>query len=150
MRYLFALLILIFISCESKPTGVDSAPGQVISNDDIQAQRIIKENCYVCHSPEASSHDVILAPPLAGVKLRYLEWFPEEEEFIKNMTSFIYQPTSDKARMMGAVAKFGVMPINSLTEEESNIVSAYIYSNILEEPTWFKAHYEEEHGTPTN
>jgi hypothetical protein len=113
---------------------------------DAEALDLLKINCYACHNPMASSHDVILAPPLAAVKWRYLRSYPEREEFIAQMTAFVNNPTQDKALMRGAVQRFQVMPqspTDSLTVQK---IVTYLYDHKPEEPSWFAEHFEEEHG----
>jgi hypothetical protein len=98
----------------------------------------IKTNCYVCHNPKAPSHDAIVAPPLAVVKMRYSRKYRTREAFVNSMTSFLLSPTKENAIMFGAVDQFGLMPVTVLDEKTTRRIVEYIYANKLEEPAWLK------------
>ncbi len=108
--------------------------------------KMLKLHCYACHNPKSASHDDILAPPLAGVKFRYQKSFPERADFIQQMTAFVYNPTREDALMKGPVRRFGPMPKTNLKEEEIKALTAFIFDNKMEAPSWFAKHFEEEHG----
>ena len=118
------------LKTESTGTSERSQIGQVPDE--------IKANCYVCHNPEAASHDAILAPPLAVVKMRYVRKYRTREAFVNNMTSFLLNPTKENAIMFGAVDQFGLMPTTVFDEKTTRRIVEYIYSNKLEEPTWLQ------------
>jgi hypothetical protein len=72
--------------------------------------------------------------------------YPEKDAFIRAMSQFIANPTTEKATMRGAVMKFNVMPNPNLPSDEIETIVSYIYENELEEPDWFAAHEKEMHG----
>ena len=109
---------------------------------------ILRTNCYLCHSPNAKSHENILGPPLVASKFRYYKEYPEREDFIEGMKSFILNPQKEMALMKNPVKKFGVMPNTILSENQVQAVVEYIYDNKVDEPGWFGDHYSEEHGEP--
>lgn len=98
----------------------------------------LKNNCYICHNPTAPSHDAIIAPPLAAVKMRYNRQYQTKAEFVENMTAFLLNPTKEKALMYGAVDRFGIMARSVLDEKTIREIAVYIYENKLEEPPWLK------------
>lgn len=144
--------ILCLVSCSSKvesnydkPIQVDQAKVKSIIQNGTAA-KLIKDNCFTCHNPAATSHDDMLAPPLVGMKYKYQQAFPKKEDFIYNMANFIANPSKDNAIMRGPVRRFGVMPKSVLQPEEIQAVVTYLYDNKVEQPDWFSKHFEEEHG----
>lgn len=117
---------------------------QALSSE--EGLKMLELHCYTCHNPKSSSHDDILAPPLVGIKFRYQKAYPERADFIRHVTDFVHNPTKEKALMKGPVRRFGLMPKTALKEEEIKTLSAYIYDNEIEAPSWFAEHFEEEHG----
>ena len=149
---IFYFAILFLISCSSKvepnydnPIQVDQVEvDQLIENG--TAAQLIKNNCFTCHNPGATSHDDMLAPPLVGMKYKYQQAFPQKEQFIYNMTNFIANPIKENAIMSGPIRRFGIMPKSVLKPTEIQAVVTYLYDNKVEEPKWFSTHFEEEHG----
>ncbi|NQZ75198.1 MAG: DUF3365 domain-containing protein [Ekhidna sp.] len=122
---------------------VDYKPNQDLSLDGLQ---LIKQNCYSCHNPNVSSHDLAIAPPLAGVKRRYLKEFQSEEAFKSNMISFLKEPTKEKAIMNGPVRRFGVMPKFQWSDEQITAMVDYIYESTIEKPQWFEEYHKQMHS----
>lgn len=99
---------------------------------------LLKTKCYICHNPSSNSHDELLAPPMAAVKMRYNMQFPEKEQFIDHMNKFMLDPGKENAIMFGAVEKFGVMPKILTDEKVVRDIVTYIHENELEKPEWFQ------------
>jgi len=145
----------VILTCVMMVSGIIATPGQQKSAKEekfdldevvIEGQVILENTCFACHNPNTASHDEILAPPLVGIKQRYLRSFPSKDEFVTNMKSFVYDPSSEKALMHGPVRRFGVMPKTALTEEEVAAVVDYIFENELPAPKWFAEHERKMHG----
>ncbi len=113
--------------------------------DLVKAKQIIDNTCLECHSATASMEDR-MAPPLEAVKRHYLKEYPILEDFTGAVTSFVANPTEEKALLRGAVHRFGVMPQQALSQEDILAVATYIYQFELEKPEWFEGHYNEQHG----
>jgi mono/diheme cytochrome c family protein len=111
---------------------------------------LLAQNCFACHNPRSLSHDDMLAPPLAGIKYKYQNSTSGRSEFIKRMSTFVYEPDSKKALMKGPVKRFGVMPKTALSKDEILSLVAFIYDQPIQEPTWFSKHFEEKHGYKWN
>jgi len=107
---------------------------------------LLSKHCYSCHSPESSSHDVIIAPPMAAVKMRYSMSYKSEDEFVHAIVAWTMNPKEENALMRGAVDRFKVMPKQLFDENEMRQLALYMYQNELSEPTWFAAHQKEMHG----
>lgn len=124
--------------------GSNIATSQVLSTSVAQQQ--LETDCFVCHNPNADSHDAILAPPLAGIKMKYKNATSDRSEFIERMTAFVAQPSEATAMMKGPVKRFGLMPATALDQTQIEAIVTYIYDNELPEPDWFAEHEREMHG----
>lgn len=116
------------------------APVETVSYAADSTLKLIEMYCYSCHNPASDSHDNIIAPPLAAVKLRYRRMYSDRRLFIDSMVSFLQKPTAAKAKMPGAVTRFGVMPAIYLPEKQVRNISAYLYDQKVQEPAWFQDH----------
>lgn len=110
-----------------------------------KVQQLVTNNCYSCHSPSSTSHDEIIAPPMIAVKTRYLKEYNSEKDFVDAIVSYAKNPSKLKALMKGAVNKFGVMPQQNFSNRDLQKIAKYIYTNTINEPEWFKGHFEKEH-----
>jgi len=141
--------MLLFLSCTDKKEtlseGVE-AQSKVMTLESSEAYQLLKNQCYACHSPVSSSHDVIIAPPMAAVKLRYGRSYSSKDEFVEALVSWTMNPNKEKALMWGAVDKFQLMPKQAFVESDMRKIASYIYDNELEEPEWFAAHEKEMHA----
>ncbi len=111
-----------------------------------QVSNLIETNCYVCHNPKSTSHDDMLAPPLAGIKMRYLGATEGREAFIDQMTTFVSNPNEEASLMKGPIRRFGLMPKTALSTEEIRKIVTFIHDNEIPAPTWFAQHEREMHG----
>ena len=153
MKNLIYLFVFILMSgCDDSNDG---ELAELLSKFEIEnlqylkesdAHELLKKNCYVCHNPAAASHDEIIAPPMAAVKMRYSRWYPDEKEFTAAITSWVLDPRPEKALMKGAVDRFNVMPKQQFKPDDVKKIALYIYQNKLEEPEWFAAHERSMHG----
>ncbi|MCF6306666.1 MAG: c-type cytochrome [Flavobacteriaceae bacterium] len=127
----------------------DSGKAVIAQTEAIQTKdgyALMKENCYVCHNPEAVSHDTIIAPPFKAVKMHYMNSYDAKESFVTAMVNWVQNPSEEKALMKGAVTKFKVMPPLPLETSEIEKIATYIYDNDVEEPIWMKEHMKEMKG----
>lgn len=109
------------------------------------AKTNMENKCYLCHSPSASKENRV-GPPMAAIKARYMKDASTKEEFVSAIWNFVEKPTEDKAKLKGAVRRFGVMPYQKFNQKEIEAIAAYMYDYEIEEPEWFKSHWEKEHG----
>ncbi len=125
-----------------------NSPENVVLSEQ-EGLRRLTTYCNACHNPSSESHDNILAPPMAAVKYRWLQEYPDKEEFVEKMTAFVLIPSEEAALMRGPVKRFGLMPkLGALPPDKMQELVTYIYDNELRTPSWFPAHFEEEHGKP--
>ena len=143
---------IILIGCnQSKEATIaknaDEITQKEILTDTLNGYTLMKNNCYVCHNPNATSHDSIIAPPFAAVKRRYSMQYDNKEEFVNAVIDWAYNASEEKALMRGAVMEFKVMPKLPLDKKVLEKIATYLYENEVEQPEWFAAHSNEMHGT---
>lgn len=140
---------LLFISCNEKKKDLSKVVSNNLKMEFVQnseGYNLLKMKCYACHSVVSSSHDAIIAPPMAAVKRRYSMQFNTKESFVNAITKWAVNPNMDDAKMRGAVAKFQVMPKQNFKEEEIRKIAVYMYENDLEQPEWFAVREKEMYG----
>ncbi|MBT8271252.1 MAG: DUF3365 domain-containing protein [Bacteroidia bacterium] len=120
---------------DSEPMIVDSHRGKTL----------METNCYICHNPSLLEHNGRIGPPMIAIKARYLMDEPTKEEFIAGLWNFLDKPDLEKAKMKGAIEKFGLMPYQPFKKEDIEMIGEYLYEFEIEEPVWFKAHWREIH-----
>lgn len=143
----FIVLLTLFLGCKNKESQeTDYTTATKIDNtQEHPGKKLLKINCYVCHSPTASEEDRI-APPMIAVKKHYLMGGISKEDFIKSIQDFMKNPNAEDAKMYGAVKRFGVMPKANYPEGTITQIADYIYDNDIEQPEWFEEHFKQGHG----
>ncbi|WP_044085545.1 c-type cytochrome [Lewinella cohaerens] len=147
-------LMGITFSCQSEPANKEEVLTaetladleQITPLSEEEGARLLKQHCYSCHNPESTSHDDMLAPPLAGIKNKYQQLYPDRNVFMQRLATFTVTPTKENAVMRGPVRRFGLMPPVPLPLAEVQQLAAFIYDNDLPVPAWFPEHFEEQHG----
>jgi len=140
--------LLLIVSCTpSKPKSTEplNTETNLVKGQEAEGYKLAKVQCYACHNPNSPSHDEIIAPPLAAVKMRYGMQYKTEAEFVDAMVEWVMDPQEPRALMRGAVVKFKTMPKQLFKEDEIRKIAMYIYNSQLEEPDWFDAHQKEMH-----
>ena len=139
--------LLLVVSCtNTKPkTEPLNSETNIVNGQEPEGYELMKVQCYACHNPNSPSHDEILAPPLAAVKMRYGMQYKTEAEFVNAMVEWVMDPQESRSFMRGAVVKFKTMPKQLFKEDEIRKIATYIYNDKLEEPQWFAAHQKEMH-----
>ena len=126
------------------PMQVNNDTEKVIASNE-EGKKLMETKCYACHNPKTASHDDILAPPLVAVKRRYSKAYDNRADFIDGMVNWTTNPNEDDALMRGAVTNFKVMPKMGFEADDMRKIAEYIYDNEIEQPSWFKAHFKEQH-----
>jgi len=137
------------ISCNSSKKDIAIAEGKTLESlqkENIEGLKLLQTHCYICHNPNAVSHDSLIAPPMAAVKMRYKMSYDNQEGFVNAISKWVLDPTEEKAIMLGAVANFKVMSKLLYKEKDVKKIATFIYENELEQPEWFEAHQKEMHG----
>ncbi|MFD0933551.1 DUF3365 domain-containing protein [Psychroflexus salinarum] len=149
---LITLVIALSLASCKKSSEEDKADYVKLKSTDLNSEEIavkgktlMENKCYLCHSPETVQGSMI-APPMVALKMRYSNDAKSKEEFIADIWSFVEKPTEDKAKLKGAVKRFGVMPYQPYAQEDIEVIAAFMYDYEIEEPEWFQKHWKDEHG----
>ena len=150
MKKLIALLtVLSIVSCnQAKKSDYSKKNSKEISTKEASippGKKLLKTKCFVCHN-SSTPNDERVAPPMIAIKAHYIHENTSEEEFTNNFLNFVLNPTKEKAMMRGAVKRFGVMPYQKFEEEDLKKIADYLYNYQIEEPSWFKEHWESKQG----
>lgn len=106
--------------------------------------KVYQSACMVCHVAEGRP---TIAPPIFAVKGHVIDVYPERDDFIQRITSWVKAPDEKDALMRGAIRKFGLMPaMPQLSDDDLQAVAEYLFDTDMDLPEWYKEHYEEEHG----
>lgn len=141
-----SLLLLSCAESNKEPNTFSSDLKKGNQVDLAEGLDLLQKHCYICHSPESSSHDEIIAPPMAAIKMRYKMSYESEQEFVDAIVAWTMNPIEEKALMRGAVDRFKVMPKQLFDENDMRQLAIYMYQNDLREPTWFAVHQKEMHA----
>ena len=141
---LIAVVFLALLSCKQEGDK-SSETVELIETQSAQVhpgKALMENKCALCHSASASQHEGRIAPPMIAVKAHYLKSNTTKTEFTEALWNFVEEPTEEKSRMRGAVRRFGLMPAQTFKKEEIELIAEYLYEYQIEEPTWFKEHWE--------
>ncbi len=147
------LTIFLLASCASeevkeKPVEDVKTEQQPTTLGEYQAhpgQKLMENKCNLCHNATTPMNSLV-APPMISVKAHYIKEGISKEDFIHDFTTFASSPDKDKVKMKMAAEKFGLMPNQNFDKEDLKKIAEYIFDYEIEEPTWFKKHWEKEHG----
>ncbi|GGG93489.1 hypothetical protein GCM10011416_08290 [Polaribacter pacificus] len=140
MRIFYTLItVFLLLSCQtsektdySKPTK-DSTKEKNTTAKEHPGKKLMEVNCYVCHSPNATSENRI-APPMFAVKNHYISSKTTKAEFRKAVQNWIANPTEENSKMRGAIKKFGLMPKTPFPKETIDLIVDYIFDNKINHP----------------
>lgn len=137
------LASIVLFSCQNKKDTYEPVKENAKISEILESKKLMETHCYLCHSPNAAENEGRIAPPMVAIKARYIDKEGyNREEFISELTSFVKNPTEDKALMFGAVKKHGLMPKQAFPEGSLEKIAAFLYDYQIEEPSWFKEHWE--------
>ena len=141
---LFSFIAL--IGCQNDKKEFQPVPDEETTSVEMkehEGKKLMEIHCYLCHSPNAGENEGRIAPPMVAIKARYIDKEGyNKEEFVKHVTAFVTNPTEDKALMYGDVRKHGVMPKQAFPEGSIEKIADFMFDYQIEEPEWFKAHWE--------
>jgi hypothetical protein len=80
-------------------------------------------NCTTCHFETKA----VSAPSIMQVKEKYLAAFPNKEDFVEFMSTWVNNPKEETSIMLEAVKKYKLMPLLHYDMESLKEISAYIY-----------------------
>ncbi len=151
MKILYILAILLVITgCKDakksdyivvdNPTNID-----VVASESHPGKKFMETLCYTCHDA-TTLEEARLGPPMAAIKRRYLMEGGTRDEFINEILAWTEKPSLEKAKMRGAVDRFGVMPYLAFPKDNIKEIAEYLYDNDIDQPEWFEEHYQKNHG----
>jgi len=82
-------------------------------------------NCIACHGEFGKK----VAPHLLEVKGYYMLKYPKKEEFIENLSTWVYRPNKDNALLHSAIDRYKLMPYLAIDLETLKKIASYIYEN---------------------
>ena len=139
------IIALFFVSCQTseKPNyakvSKDLTQQKKVKVKEHPGKKLMETNCYVCHNPTAN-HENRVAPPMIAVKKHYITATTTKEEFKAAFHNWIENPTKEKAKMFGAVRRFGIMPKTPFPKKTIDLIADYIFDNDIAQPDWFEEH----------
>lgn len=153
MKFILSCLLpfLFLMSCKqtenNKSSEYQNIQDSGVNSKDIakKGKNAMENKCYLCHNPKTSKSSRV-APPMVALKARYIKDTKNKEEFVAQFWNFVEKPTKEKAKLKGAVNKFGLMPYQPYSQEDVEAIASYIYDYKIEEPEWFKSHWKSNHG----
>ena len=80
-------------------------------------------NCITCHD----EHTSISAPSTNEIKSHYLKAFPNKEDFVSYMATWILKPQKETSLMLHSIKKYELMPLLGFDEETLRDIAGYIY-----------------------
>ncbi|WP_422081967.1 Tll0287-like domain-containing protein [Ulvibacterium sp.] len=142
--------IVLIIGCKDgvKVTG-ESTDGVTSKEEALEAKAahpgkgLMERECYMCHNPKASEAHMI-APPMAMIKMHYLDSTTTKEQFTEALVYWLNDPEQE-SRIPNAVKRFGSMPYIPYPEKVIEQIAHYMYDHELDRPDWF-ANYLESDG----
>lgn len=137
------LLVLGILSACNNSAPVEETEAIQVVETELDGELLMKNNCLTCHG-NGDSHETILAPPMRGVKMHYLEKDMSEDAFVTAVVNWVTDPKEKNTKMPGAVNRFKVMPKQNFDPEEVKAIARYMYNNDMPRPDWFDKHVEEE------
>lgn len=147
MRIFFIIIsFFLFNSCDKK-NNVDKTYSpikkELNSKKPIHSgKKLLHKNCNICHNPKSTEQSRI-APPMIAIKAHYINKNTSKEEFTKAFVDFVNNPTKEKVKLKGAFKRFGLMPKQNYKEADLIKIADYIFDYKIDEPVWFKKHWEE-------
>jgi cytochrome c553 len=146
-----ALLALLLVSCNNtKKSNYSNQTDVEVKTTTYTAsnhpgKKLMETKCYVCHSPTAPENEGRIGPPMIAIKAHYINEQTTKEEFTEVIWDFVEKPSTEKVKLRGAVKRFGIMPYQPFSEKEISQIAEYIFDYQIDEPKWFKEHWENGH-----
>ncbi|MCK5895752.1 MAG: hypothetical protein KAG20_03040 [Cocleimonas sp.] len=100
-------------------------------SDTAKAGQTLFKVCDACHN---QSNNPMKAPPMFGVKKHYANAYPNKQDFVAAIVSFVTAPTEEKALLKRPIKMLGLMPAMPLGEENLTKIATYLYEQPFSRP----------------
>jgi hypothetical protein len=89
----------------------------------------MKQFCFTCHieKPDPSKRESMIAPPMRNVQQHYKSTYPDKDEFVKAVVSWVNKPDENKVLMPGAVRHFNLMPPLPIGNDKLEKIAGALY-----------------------
>lgn len=88
-------------------------------------------NCATCHHLQKA----VSAPSINEIRKRYLQAFPNKNEFVTYMKEWVINPKKETSLMQDKIARYGLMPQLAYQKEVIKEIAEYIYEGKIEATT---------------
>ncbi len=130
------LALTTFLSCNTKKekkVAENTQTTETVTKTPKVSEKgyaLMKQNCFVCHmeKPDPSKRGQMIAPPMLRVQEHYRPSYPNKEEFVQAIKTWVNNPTEDKVMMPGAVRKFNLMPKLAVADADLQLIAETLYS----------------------
>ena len=134
MKYSFSILILPLLALSS------------LTQAESNGKQLFTQHCAVCHGITGGMDmKKRIAPPIAAVKMHYLETFQDEDSFVSAVSSWVAKPNKDDSLMKGAIKHFNIMPQIVVPQNDVEKIATYIYKGNINKPKGMETHIKERH-----
>ena len=147
---IFLVFGLVLLNCKEGKTNRTKyvKKPSVIESEEVAKQhpgkRMMEQECYLCHNPEASQESMI-APPMIAIKNQYMGGNTTKEQFTEDLIQWIIDPEQE-SKMPDALFEFGSMPYIPYSDHVISQIAEYIYDYDIERPKWYDEALQEEDG----
>ena len=86
-------------------------------------ETIFDGNCGSCHTV----NDASSAPLLQDIIKKYKDKYPNEKEFVKALSDWVYSPNRKKSLFPDAIKHYSLMPELGIDKETLQGIAAYLY-----------------------
>ena len=90
---------------------------------DSYGRLLLYGNCITCHHETKN----ISAPSLKIIQQRYKEAFPQKEDFVNYMSTWVLNPDEKTSMMHDIIEKYELMPQLGYDKDTLEKIAAYIY-----------------------
>ncbi len=91
---------------------------------------MLNRYCSTCHAImplRGKGMKEMKAPPFMGVRMHYLRRYPNREEFVRAVATWVKHPDSSKSLMPGAIRRFGLMPALPYPDDTLKKIALELY-----------------------
>lgn len=92
---------------------------------DNYSRLLLYGNCITCHNETKD----ISAPSLKYIKKVYIKAFPQKEDFVSYMSTWVHKPSNKTTLMNDKIEQYNLMPELGYDKDTLKKIASYIYEN---------------------